>query len=150
MARRRSGGSAGARTVARRRAMQALYQWQLTGQQGQDIVLQFAAEEEHQKADRDLFRELVREVIDDREALDRDIGEISDRSTDQLDPVEHGILLMAIYELKHRVDVPFRVVINEAVELSRAYGAEDGHKFVNALLDRAARKYRQREMSERS
>ena len=150
MARRRSGGSAGARTVARRRAMQALYQWQLTGQHGKDIVLQFAAEDEHQRADHDLFRELVSEVIDDREALDRDIGEISDRSTDQLDPVEHGILLMAIYELKHRVDVPFRVVINEAVELSRAYGAEDSHKFVNALLDRAARKYRQQEMSVQS
>jgi N utilization substance protein B len=143
---RRSGASGGARSLARRRAMQALYQWQMTGQSGKDIVLQFASDEEHERADHDLFRDLVSNVIDDSESLDDEIGALSDRAVEQLDPVEHAILLVGIYELRSRVDVPYRVVINEAVELCRSYGAEDGHKFVNALLDRAAQKFREAEV----
>jgi N utilization substance protein B len=142
----RSGTSGGARSLARRRAMQALYQWQMTGQSGKDIVLQFAADDEHERADHELFRDLVRNVIDDCETLDQEIGELSDRAVEQLDPVEHGILMMGVYELRSRIDVPYKVVINEAVELCRRYGAEDGHKFVNALLDRAAQKYREAEV----
>ena len=146
MAAGRSGMSGGARSLARRRAMQALYQWQMTGQSGKDIVLQFAADDEHERADHELFRDLVRNVIDDCESLDQEIGELSDRAVEQLDPVEHGILMMGVYELRSRIDVPYKVVINEAVELCRRYGAEDGHKFVNALLDRAAQKYREAEV----
>lgn len=126
--------------------MQALYQWQMTGQSGKDIVLQFSSDEEHERADHELFRDLVSNVIDDGESLDDEIGALSDRAVAQLDPVEHAILLMGIYELRSRVDVPYRVVINEAVELCRSYGAEDGHKFVNALLDRAAQKFREAEV----
>jgi len=144
---RRSGVSAGARSLARRRAMQALYQWQLTGQDGKDIVLQFAGDPEHGRADHDLFRELVRDVIDRHDSLDEAIAGYSDRAVAQLDPVEHAILLIGVYELMHRPDVPYRVVINEAVEMCRTYGAEDGHKFVNALLDRAAHALRQPETS---
>ena len=146
MAAGRSGTSGGARSLARRRAMQALYQWQMTGQSGKEIVLQFSADDEHDRADHELFRDLVRNVIDDCESLDREIGELSDRAVEQLDPVEHGILMMGVYELRSRIDVPYKVVINEAVELCRSYGAEDGHKFVNALLDRAAKKYREAEV----
>lgn len=146
MAAGRSGGSGGARSLARRRAMQALYQWQMTGQSDKDIILQFAEDAEHGRADHELFRDLVKNVIEDREALDEQIGELSDRAVAQLDPVEHAILMMGIYELRSRVDVPYRVVINEAVELCRSYGAEDGHKFVNALLDRAAQKFREAEV----
>ena len=138
--RRRGGG--GPRRQARRRAMQALYQWQITGQAGQDVYLQFAGEDAHARVDQELFRELVRNVTDESEDLDAAIGELSDRAVAQLDPVEHAILLIGIYELKHRAEVPYRVVISEAVELTRQFGAADGHKFVNALLDRAARRLR--------
>ena len=122
--------------------MQALYQWQLTGQSGQDVYLQFTGEDAHARVDEELFRELVRNVTDDSEALDAEIGELSDRAVAQLDPVEHAVLLIGIYELKHRAEVPYRVVISEAVDLTRQFGAADGHKFVNALLDRAARRLR--------
>ena len=122
--------------------MQALYQWQITGQSGQDVYLQFAGEDAHARVDQELFRELVRNVTDESEALDAEIGELSDRAVAQLDPVEHAVLLIGIYELKHRAEVPYRVVISEAVDLTRQFGAADGHKFVNALLDRAARRQR--------
>ena len=122
--------------------MQALYQWQITGQSGQDVYLQFAGEDAHARVDQELFRELVRNVTDESEALDAEIGELSDRAVAQLDPVEHAVLLIGIYELKHRAEVPYRVVISEAVDLTRQFGAADGHKFVNALLDRAARRLR--------
>ena len=139
----------GPRRRARQRAMQALYQWQLTGQSGQDVYLQFAGEDEHARVDQALFRELVRSVTDASAELDAEIGAVSDRAVEQLDPVEHAILLIGVYELKHRVEVPYRVVINEAVELTRRYGAADGHKFVNALLDRAARRLRASEVGGR-
>jgi len=122
--------------------MQALYQWQVTGQSGEDVYLQFSKDDEHSRVDKSLFRQLVRKVIDSCADLDSEIGALSDRPVSQLDPVEHGILLIGVYELQHRQDVPYKVVINEAVELCRAYGAEDGHKFINALLDRASRKFR--------
>lgn len=141
------GGASGARSLARRRAMQALYQWQVAGHSGQDVHLQFSKDKEHRHVDQDLFRELVRDVIDQSSELDEQIGALSDRPVSQLDPVEHGILLIGIYELQHRPDVPYKVVINEAVELCRGYGAEDGHKFVNALLDRAAKEFRAEERS---
>lgn len=138
-------GAGGPRRMARRRAMQALYQWQITGQSGQDIYLQFSQDDEHAKVDDELFRELVRSVVDVSADLDEEIGALSDRAVVQLDPVEHAILLIGFYELKHRPEVPYRVVINEAIELARKFGAADGHKFVNALLDRAARQLRQDE-----
>lgn len=136
----------GARSLARRRAMQALYQWQLTGQSGQDVYLQFVNDAEHDRADQALFRDLVREVTDRSAELDAELGAFSDRPVSQLDPVEHGILLIGLYELIHRPEVPYRVAINEAVELCRSYGAEEGYRFVNALLDRAARKHRKQEV----
>ncbi len=150
MAGTQRGGAVGARNLARRRAMQALYQWQITGQSGKDIYLQFTKDDEHRRVDKALFRQLVREVIARSNELDSEIGMLSDRPVSQLDPVEHAILLIGIYELQHRPDVPYRVVINEAVELCRSFGAEDGHKFVNALLDRASKKLRADERSPKS
>lgn len=147
MAGRRSGGKGGARSLARRRAMQALYSWQLTGRSASDIVLEFSRDPEHRRADQDMFRRLVVDVIDGHEALDAEIAEHSDRAVAQLDPVEHAVLLIGVCELAHRPEIPYRVVINEAVDLCRLFGAEDGHKFVNALLDRVARKLRAAEMS---
>jgi len=130
--------------------MQALYQWQLNPSLAKDLVLQFMEDEEHARAEEDYFGDLVMQVIDKREQLDREIDLLSDRAVSQLDPVEHSILLIGMYELMHQPEVPYRVVINEAVDLCRAYGAEDGHKFVNALLDRAARNHRSSEFDSRA
>ena len=137
----------GPRGLARRRAMQALYQWQITAQPAADIVAQFAHDEEHGRCDQDYFRALVEGITSRPGTLDEVIGEYSDRAVTLLDPVEHGILMIGVFELMERIEVPYRVVINEAVSLCRMFGAEDGHKFVNALLDRAARRLRSPEVA---
>lgn len=131
-----------ARSVARRLAMQALYQWQLGGQPWQDVHQQFAADPDFGKADADYFRSALMEVATGREALDRELGTFADIPGPQLDPVERSVLWVGLWELIHRPDVPYRVVINEAVELARRFGATEGHKFVNAVLDRASRVHR--------
>ena len=130
------------RSASRELALQALYQWQIGGQGGQDVLLEFLAERMAPGADEAYFKELVMQATGRSAELDAALGEFSDRPVAQLDPIEHGILLVGLYELAHRPEVPWRVVINEAVELCRRYGGSDGHRFVNALLDRAARRYR--------
>ena len=128
-----------ARSVARRLAVQAIYRWQLNHGSWQDLLLEFADAEDMPKADREYFRELIEGVCANSTRLDSDIAQWSDRPAAQLDPVEHAVLLVSVFELTSRPDVPFRVVLNEAVNLTRRFGATDGHKFVNAVLDRAAR-----------
>lgn len=130
------------RSASRELALQALYQWQIGGQGGQDVLLEFLAERMTPGADEDYFKELVSQATGRSAELDQALGEFSDRPVAQLDPVEHGILLIGLYELAHRPEVPWRVVINEAVDLCKRYGGSDGHRFVNALLDRSARRYR--------
>lgn len=130
------------RSASRELALQALYQWQLGGQLGQDVLLEFLAERMTPGADTEFFKELVLQATGRAAELDAGLAEFSDRPIEQLDPVEHAILLIGLYELAHRPEVPWRVVINEAVDLCRRYGASDGHRFVNALLDRAARRHR--------
>ena len=125
--------------------MQALYQWQIGGQDPEDILGQFVEDEEHARADADYFSKLVLGVTVQQTELDELIAQHIDRSLDQLDPVEHAVLYVGLYELSHRPDVPFRVVINEAVQISKRFGAEDGHKYVYAVLDRAARELRRDE-----
>jgi N utilization substance protein B len=131
-----------ARSVARRLAMQALYQWQLGGQPWQDVHQQFAADPDFGKADAAYFRRALTEVANGREALDRELGAFGDIPAAQLDPVERSVLWVGLWELMHCPEVPFRVVLNEAVELARRFGATDGHKFVNAVLDRASKVHR--------
>lgn len=131
-----------ARSVARRLAMQAIYQSQLNAQPWQDLHQQFLANQDMPRADGEYFRELVREVCGSRELLDADLAVLVDRPPKDLDPVEHAILLIGLYELKARSDIPFKVVINEGVGLARRFGATDGHKYVNAVLDRAAAQLR--------
>lgn len=130
------------RSASRELALQALYQWQIGGQGGQDVLLEFLAERMTPGADEEYFKELVTQATGRSAELDAALGEFSDRPVAQLDPVEHGILLIGMYELAHRPEVPWRVVINEAVDLCKRYGSSDGHRFVNALLDRSARRYR--------
>lgn len=131
-----------ARAVARKLAMQALYQWQLNTCPWQDLVQEFSASDEMRKADLEYFRELIAGVCKDHEALDSALTGWLDRPADQLDPIEHAVLLIGAYELKSRPEIPYRVVINEGVGLAKRFGATDGYKFVNAVLDRAARELR--------
>jgi N utilization substance protein B len=139
--------AARARSLSRKLAMQALYQWQLTGQTAAELRNQYAEEEGYGDADADYFRELLGGVTDGAAALDATLATLVDRPLAQLDPVERAVLLIGLYELGHRLDVPYRVVINEGVELAKRFGATDGHKFVNAVLDRAARTLRAAELS---
>jgi transcription antitermination protein NusB len=133
---------AATRSVARKLALQALYRWQLNDGPWQDLVQEFGEAEDMPKADREYFRELVEGVWGAREALDTQLESMMDRKPEHLDPVEHAALLIGLYELTSRPEVPYRVSINEAVGLTKRFGGTDGHKFVNAVLDRAARTLR--------
>ncbi|HET9108613.1 MAG TPA: transcription antitermination factor NusB [Steroidobacteraceae bacterium] len=132
----------GQRSVARKLALQALYRWQLNECPWQDLIQEFSDAQDMPRADREYFRELIEGVWRERESLDADLSQWTDRVPALLDPIEHGILLMGLYELRHRLDVPYRVAISEAVSLAKRFGATDGHKYVNAVLDRAARALR--------
>jgi N utilization substance protein B len=131
-----------ARSQARKLAMQALYQWQMTGYEANDLVKQFVEGEEFIGADREYFEELLRGSIAQRQEIFTGIEPFIDRPVDQLDPVETAILMLGMFELRSRLDVPYRVVINEAVDLAKRFGATDAHKYVNAVLDRAAKELR--------
>ena len=131
-----------ARSVARRLAVQAIYRWQINDAPWQDVLKEFSDAEDMPKADREYFRTLIEGVCGARTQLDVDLAQWTDRPAVQLDPVEHAVLLVALFELTARPELPFRVVLNEAINLTRRYGATDGHKFVNAVLDRAARAVR--------
>jgi len=135
----------GARSVARKLAMQALYRWQLNESPWQDLVSEFQSDEDMSRADADYFRELVQGIGTRRVALDDALENYADRKVGELDPVEHGILWIGLFELEERPDVPWRVVVNEAVSLTRKYGATDAHKYINAVLDKAARTLRPHE-----
>ena len=106
------------------------------------LQTQFAAEEGYGDVEEEYFAGLVGGVTASVVALDTQLQPLIDRPLAQLDPVEHAVLWIGLYELQHRPDVPYRVVINEGVELAKRFGATDGHKFVNAVLDRAARELR--------
>ncbi len=131
-----------ARSIARKLAMQALYQWLLTQQSAAEIKKQFLESEESAGVDREHFGELVSGCIAKHEELGAALQPFLDRPLDQLDPVETAILMIGVFELQQRVDIPYRVVINEAVDLCKRFGATDAHKYVNAVLDRAARELR--------
>jgi N utilization substance protein B len=122
--------------------MQALYQWQLTNQSASEITQQHLEGDDASGVDVEYFSELVSSCIAQSDAITEALAPFLDRPLDQLDPVESGILMIGMYELQHRADVPYRVVINEAVDLCKRFGATDAHKYVNAVLDRAARELR--------
>jgi transcription antitermination protein NusB len=131
-----------ARSIARKLVMQALYQWQLTQQSAAEIKQQFLESEDSAGVDREHFEELLSKTIARHAELEAALAPFLDRPLDRLDPVETAILLIGMYELRERVDIPYRVVINEAVDLCKRFGATDAHKYVNAVLDRAARELR--------
>nr|PZN77979.1 MAG: transcription antitermination factor NusB [Pseudomonadota bacterium] len=141
----RAHSQSAARSLARKLALQALYGWQLRGCPWQDLVQEFSECEEMPRADAEYFRELMQGVCTSSGALDAALAGWMDRPPAQLDPVEHAVLLIGTWELKMRPEIPYRVVINEGVGLAKRFGATDGHKFVNAVLDRAARELRPHE-----
>ena len=130
------------RAVARKLAMQALYRWQLNASPWQDVLHEFSVDEDMRKADRGYFNQLVTSICGDSAALDEALAGFMDRKPKDLDPVEHAVLWVGTHELRSAPDVPYRVVINEAVGLAKRFGATDSHKFVNAVLDKAARELR--------
>lgn len=138
-----------ARSRARQRAVQALYQWQLTAQNLGEIESQFLEEREMGKADLEFFHELLHEVPAHLDELDNQLTPLLDRPLPQVDPVERAILRMGCYELNFRLETPYRVVINEAVELAKTFGGEQGHKYVNSVLDKVARQVRATEVKAR-
>lgn len=130
------------RSRARRRVLQALYQWQLAGQDSAEIERQFLEEHNMSSADLEYFAELLHQIPVQIQDLDALIEPVLDRPLVTLDPVEKAILRMGVYELTQRLDIPYRVVINEAVELAKLFGAEQSHRYINGVLDRIGRENR--------
>ncbi len=131
-----------ARSLARRLALQAFYQIQINPRPVGDVQAQFAADREAEGADLAYFNELLTAVAERREALDAKLAGYSEIPPNELDPVEHAVLWLGLHELMDHPELPYRVALAEAVLLARKFGATDGHKFVNAVLDRAARELR--------
>lgn len=136
----------GSRHKARQAAVQALYQWQLTQQDPDQIESHFILEHDVNDVDLEYFHNLIREIPLRLHELDDHIIPFLDRTIDDLDPVERAILRIGAYELEFHPEVPYKVVINEAVELAKTFGAEDGHKYINAVLDRTAEELRNSEI----
>jgi N utilization substance protein B len=131
-----------ARRRAREFALQGLYQWLVAGSDLAAIEATVHELEHFDKCDREHFDALLRGAVQDAAALDAVIARHADRRTTQLSPVEHAVLMIGTWELMHCVEVPYRVAINEAVELAKAFGGTDGHKYVNGVLDKAAAELR--------
>jgi N utilization substance protein B len=131
-----------ARSRARRLAMQAIYEWQMTANNPQAIIDQVRNDQSMKKVDDDYFEELVKEITNNVKQLDAHIAPLLEREIDEIDLVEKAVLRLGAYELEHRMDVPYKVVINEAVELTKTFGAEEGYRFVNGIMDKLAGKLR--------
>ncbi len=135
-----------ARRNARRYALQALYQWQLAQAPMSEIELEFIQHHIDKKIDMAYFKELIHQIPADQEEIDKEIRLFTGRPMQEIDPIELNVIRLAIYELIKRPDVPYRVVINEALELTKKFGSVEGHKFVNGVLDRIAKNVRATEI----
>jgi N utilization substance protein B len=138
--------SPAARHNARRYALQAMYQWQLAGTALEIIEAEFLRFHIDKKFDLEYFKELIHGVPEQKTDLDKEIREFTARPLAEIDPVELAVLRISIYEILRRPDVPYRVIINEALELTKKFGSVEGYKFVNGILDKIARKNRKTEM----
>ncbi len=136
----------GRRSMARHYAVQALYQWQMTGQNVSDIDNQFLAEQDPRTFEVPYFKDLVHGVPANLNALDERLSPLLDRALASVDPVERAILRLGAYELMRHPEVPYRVAIDEAVELAKLFGAEQGHRYVNGVLDKMAKMVRPSEV----
>lgn len=131
-----------ARTNARKAAVQALYQWQMAGQNLSEIERQFLEEERLKDAQKSYFVELFYGVPKNLDVIDQALTEFVDRPVDTIDPVERAILRIGVYELLHRLDTPYRVILNEGINLAKYFGADGSHKYVNGILDKIAQQKR--------
>lgn len=147
MSRPRGDSPFAARARARRRALQAIYQWQITEQPMRAIVAQFEIAQDLSIIDREYFDALVLGVEAQAADLDNLLRPYVDRPVEQIDAIERAVLRMGTLELKDRLDVPYRVALNESVDLAREYGAEGGHSYVNGVLDKLAAQLRATEIS---
>ena len=136
------------RQRARRRALQALYQWHITRQQAGEILRQFRQAQDLSQIDEEFFENLLRGVISEQQDLDGRLQPFLDRPMAQVDIMEQAVLRLGAWELLHCPEVPFRVVLNEAIDLAHRFGAEQGHAFVNGVLDKAARVWRPNEAAQ--
>ncbi len=136
-----------ARHKARRFALQALYQWQVAQHSIQELAEQFAEERLMPKADEAYFQELITEIPAQYQILDDHFRSFLDRNLTDLDPIELVILRMMSYEMAQRLEIPYKVVINEAVELAKEFGAEESYKYINGIADQVAKKLRQVEVN---
>ena len=140
--RNRTGVDPVLRARARRRALQAIYAWQISGGTPQQVIASFAHEQAHEVADLAYFEDLVTGVLTHRASLDEALAPHLDRAVEEVDAIERAVLRVAAYELLHRLDVPYRVVINEAIETAKRFGSEHGHTYVNGVLDHASAQWR--------
>ena len=131
-----------ARSRSRRRAVQALYAWQMSGSAMDAIIDQFRHEQDMQVADLAYFEDLLKGVDREHAGIDEALKPWLDRPIEEVDPLERAVLRMAGYELKFRTDVPYRVVLNEAIEAAKRFGTDFGHTYVNGVLDHAAAAWR--------
>src|SRR5690242_101763 len=127
-----------ARRNARQYALQAMYQWQLSGTPIKEIETDFLIHQIKHKTDLDFFKELIHAIPAQCDELDEQMSPFLSRPITELDPVELAILRLGIYELTQRLDIPYRVSINESLELAKKYGSVEGYKFVNGILDQIA------------
>jgi len=139
-----------ARSLARKRAVQALYMWEMSNINLSDIDQQFVLEHDMSKVDLKYFHELLHKVPAHVDEIDNDILGLLDRAFEEIDPVERAVMRLGVYELRYRPDIPYKVVINESVELAKTFGAEDGYKYVNSILDGVAKKLRAVEVKART
>lgn len=130
------------RKRARKLVLQALYQWQISGDGISAIEAQFRTDNDFAKVDGNYFNEVFREIPRQLGELDKQIEPFLDRAISEVDPIEMNLLRMGVYEFTHRIDVPYRVVINEAIELAKQFGGTDGHKYVNGILDKLSLRLR--------
>ncbi len=135
-----------ARRNARQYALQAMYQWQISGTAIKEIELEFLIHHIKEKTDLEFFKELIHGITKNTEELDNLMAPFLSRPMNELDPIELAILRLSIYELAKRLDVPYRVAINEALELTKKFGSAEGYKFVNGILDQVARSVRTAEI----
>jgi transcription antitermination protein NusB len=126
------------RRRSREFALQALYQWQMNGSNADTLIAQLSEGEGYAKVDQPYFAELIKGTIASAAELEQKISQHVDRPLKELSPIERGILMLACFELTTQLDVPYRVIINEAIELAKTFGGTDGHKYVNGVLDKIA------------
>ena len=136
------------RRKARHYGLQALYQWTLSGASPSDIEAEFRVDNDFRHTDGEYFSALLRGVIHDVQGLESLFEPALDRTLDELDPIERNLLRLGTFELRDRIDVPYKVVISEAVALAKKFGATDSHRYINGVLDKVARELRQIELAQ--